>query len=107
MPRSSPGRPLSLTAASIASARSVFAVHSGLDHGSDVAILENPASDLPCFSDGDIDHRAGQVVGRNHLIGEQQLKRRVDCAQQPVAEIRFLTRLHGIDIRGPEYVNAW
>lgn len=50
------------------------------------------------------DHGAGQVVSGNHLIGEQHPKRRVDRAQQPVAEIRFLTRLHGVDLRGPEYV---
>ena len=40
-------------------------VHSGLHHGSDLAFLENPSSCLPRFPDGDIDHGAAQVVGRN------------------------------------------
>jgi hypothetical protein len=61
-----------------------------LDHGSDVAVLENQASGLPCFADGNIHHGARQVVGRNDLIGEQHPKQRVDRAQQPVAEVRFL-----------------
>src|SRR5437016_3332330 len=89
---------------SIRAREPVFTVNSGLQHGSDVTVLENLASGLPCFPDGDIDHGAGQVVSGNHLIGGQHPKRRVDRAQQPVAEIRFLTRLHGVDIRGPEYV---
>src|SRR5579863_9439142 len=78
----------------------------GFDHGADVTVLENPAADLPRFADDDIDHRAGQVVGSNHQIGEEQLKRRVDRPQQAVVEVRFLTRLHGVDIRGPKYVNT-
>jgi hypothetical protein len=77
-----------------------------IDYRADVTVLENQASGLPCFPDGDIHHGAGQVVGRNRLIGEQHPKRRVDHSQQPVAEIRFLARLRGVDIRGPKYVNA-
>ena len=61
-----------------------------LDHGSDVAVLENQASGLPCFAHGNIHHGVRQVVGRNDLIGEQHPKQRVDRAQQPVAEVRFL-----------------
>ena len=34
-------------------------IESSLDHGSDVAVLENQASGLPCFANGNIDH--GQV----------------------------------------------
>lgn len=75
-------------------------IESLLDHGSDVAVLENQPSGLPCFADGNFHHRARQVVGRNHLIGEQRPKQRVDCAQQPVAEVRFLPGFHGIDNAG-------
>ena len=38
----------------------------GLDHGSDVAVLENPAAPFSCFSNYDIHHGPGQVVGPNH-----------------------------------------
>jgi predicted translin family RNA/ssDNA-binding protein len=44
------------------------------------------------FVDGDIHHRAGQVVGPNHLIGEQYPKHRVDPAQQAIAEVTSTTR---------------
>ncbi len=61
---------------------------------------------LPSSADGNIDHGPGQVVGPNHLVGEHDPEERVDCAQQAVAEIRFLPRLHRVDVRGPEDVNA-
>ena len=48
----------------------------------------------------------GDIVGRNDLIGEQQPERRADCAQQPVAEIRLLSRFHGIDAGRLEDVEA-
>jgi hypothetical protein len=76
------------------------------DHGLDVTVLENEAWALACSPDGGLHHGAGQVVGPNHLVGEQQPKRRVDRAQQAVAEIRFLARLRGVDVRGPEEINA-
>ena len=75
------------------------------DHGSDVAVLENLTSSVSSL-DGDVHHGMCQVVGTNHLVRKHQLKRGVDGAQQPIVEIRFLPRLHGIDIRGPEEVNA-
>ena len=75
------------------------------DHGSDVAVLENSTSGISSL-DGLVHHGTCQVVGPNHLVRKQQLKRGVDGAQKPIAEIRFLPRLHGIDICGPEEVNA-
>ena len=48
----------------------------------------------------------GQVVSPNHLVGKQHPKHGVDSAQEPVAEIRFFPRLHGIDMRGPKDVDA-
>jgi hypothetical protein len=77
-----------------------------LDHGPDVTVLENRASVLPCSPDGNIQHGPGQVVGPNHLVVEQHPKCRVDPAQQAVTEVRFPSRLHGVDLRGPEEVNA-
>src|ERR1700686_5340532 len=76
-----------------------------LDHGSDVAVLENLGSKVSSL-DGDVHHGACQVVGTNHLVRKQQLKRGVDGAQKAIAEIRFLPRLHGIDVGGTEEVNA-
>ena len=76
------------------------------DHGSDVMVLENLASALPCSPKGNIHHGSRQVVGPNHLVGEEQSKRGVDRAQETVAEIRFLPQLHRVDVRGPEDVKA-
>src|SRR4029077_2504788 len=73
-----------------------------LDHGPDVTVLENRASVLPCSPHDNIHHGPRQVVGSNHLVGEERSQRRVDCAQEAVAEIRFLSRLHRVDVRGPE-----
>src|SRR5260370_9540842 len=77
-----------------------------LDHGSDVTVLENPTSTLS-FLDGDVHHFTCQVIGTNHLVRKQQLKRGVDGAHQSIAEIRFLPRLHGIDVRRPEEATDW
>src|SRR5260370_41587166 len=74
-------------------------------HGSNVAVLGNPASAVSSL-DGDVHHGACQVVGTNHLVRKQQLKRWVDGAQKAIAEIRFLPRLHGVDVCGPEKVNT-
>ncbi len=51
------------------------------DHGSDVTVLENKGSVLRCFLYGDLQHSPGQIVGTNHLVGEQQPKRWVDRTQ--------------------------
>ena len=75
------------------------------DHGSDITVLENPASAVGSL-DGDVHHGACQVVGTNHLVRKQQLKRGVDGTQKAIGEIRFLPRLHGVDVRGPEEVNV-
>ena len=80
-------------------------VTQGVGHRSDVTVLENEARTISGSPDGYIHHGAGQVVGSDYLIGEQHSKRGVDCAQDAVAEIRFLPRRHGVDIRGPEKVN--
>ena len=68
--------------------------------GSDVTVLENPPSALlPLHAQSDIHHGPGQVVGRNDLVGKQHAKGGVEPTQQAIAEIRFLPRLHGIDVR--------
>src|SRR5229473_3134414 len=77
-----------------------------LDYSSDVTVLENRTSALPCSAYGDFYHGPGQVVGPNHLVGEQHPKRGVDRAHKAVAEIRFLPRLHGINVRRSEEINA-
>ena len=74
--------------------------------GSDVTILKNKASRFFPNADDDVHHGSGQVVGPNDLIGEQHPKSRVDRAQQAIAQIRFLARLHRIDIRGSEDINT-
>jgi hypothetical protein len=51
-----------------------------LDYSSDVTVLENRTSALPRTAYGDIYHGPGQVVGPNHLVGEQQPKSGVDRA---------------------------
>ena len=96
-------RALPLNARSLAESRPLRLKR--LDHGSDVSVLENRALALACSADGGIHHRPGQVVGPNHLVREQHPKRGVDRSQQAVTEIRFLSRLHGVDVRRPEEVN--
>src|SRR5580704_10653330 len=75
------------------------------DDRSDVTVLENPTSALNS-SDGNVHHGTCQVVSANHLVWKQQAKRRVNGTQQAIAEIWFLTRLHRIDVCGPEEVNT-
>jgi cytochrome b561 len=82
------------------------AVRSRLDHGANVTVLQNHSSGLPSSPDGNIYHGTGQIVGANYLVGEQHPKDGVDPAQQAVAEIWFLPRFHGVDVRGPEDVSA-
>jgi hypothetical protein len=76
-----------------------------LDNGLDVAVLENVPSSISCSLHRDIHHGSGQVVGSNDLVGEQP-KRRVDRAQQAIAEIWFPPPRHRVDVRGSEDVNA-
>ena len=45
-----------------------------------------------------LDHRSGQVVGRNDLVGKHHPEHRVDCAQQTIAHIGLPTRLHGVNV---------
>jgi hypothetical protein len=71
-----------------------------LDHRPDVTVFENPEWLFP--NSPHDDHAAGQIIGPNYLVREQHAKYGIDCPQQAVAEIRFLPRLHGIDVRGPE-----
>jgi hypothetical protein len=77
-----------------------------LGHGSDLTVLENWASVLPCSADGGIYHGPRKIVGANHLVGKQYPKRGVNRAQQAVAEIWFLPWLDRVDVRGPEDVNV-
>src|ERR1700722_19083112 len=77
-----------------------------LNQGPDVTVLENQALTVLCWPDGDIDHGPSQVVGPNHLVRKQHPKRWVERTHKPVGEIRFLPRLHGVDVRWPEDVNV-
>src|ERR1700682_1202773 len=81
-------------------------LHSRVDHGANVTVLQNHSSVLPSSPDGDIHHGTGQVVGANYLVGEQHAKHRVDSAQQAVAKIRLLPRLYRVDVRGSEDVHT-
>src|ERR1700758_3829183 len=76
-----------------------------LDHGSNIAVLQNQDLALLRLSQHKIPHGASQIIGANDLVREQHPEYWVDRAQQPVAEVRFLPRLDGVDIRRPEKVN--
>src|ERR1700733_5199687 len=77
-----------------------------LGHGADVTVLENKFPMLASSPEVNLNHRSGQIVSPNHLVREQYPKRGIDCAQQTVTEIRFFPWLDGVDVRGPEDVNA-
>src|SRR5580693_8121256 len=77
-----------------------------LDHGSDIAVLQNQALALVRLSQHKIHHGAGQIISANDLVREQHPKNGIDRAYQSVVEVRFLPRLDGVDIRGPEKINA-
>src|ERR1700719_4401567 len=91
---------------SAGSAQSLAELHSRVDHGANVTVLQNHSSVLPSSPDGNIHHGTGQVVGANYLVGEQHAKHRVDSAQQAVAKIRLLPRLYRVDVRGSEDVHT-
>jgi len=76
------------------------------DDSPDVMILKNPVFALRCFLDDDVHHGTRQVVGPNHLVGEEHPKRRLARAHEPVAEIRLLPGLYGVDVGGPEDIHA-
>src|SRR5438445_7951128 len=77
-----------------------------LNHRPDITVLKNRVPRRAISPHDNIDHRSGQVVGPNHLVREESPKYRVDRAHNPVAEIRFLPWLHGVDVRRSEDVNA-
>src|ERR1700719_4458873 len=77
-----------------------------LYHGPDIVVLEHRCAALLCSSHGDVDHHSCQIVGSDHLAGKQHPKYGIDRAQQSVAEIRLLPRLHGIDVGGAKDVNG-
>jgi hypothetical protein len=64
-----------------------------IGEAADVTVLENQRSAFSSASHGDIHHRSGQVVGTNHLVGEQDPKCGIDRAQEAIAEIRLPARL--------------
>ena len=69
-------------------------------HGEDVTVFENEALALSTFSEYDIHHGFGQVIGANHEVGKQQTKHRVGHPQQAVAEIGLFPWLNGVDVGG-------
>jgi hypothetical protein len=50
----------------------------GIGHCPDFSVLKNQAFVFVFSPDGDVHHCSGQVVGGNHLVGEQPPKDRVD-----------------------------
>jgi hypothetical protein len=82
------------------------AVHSRIGYGSDVEVLESSRLRLPLFSGPQHPPSPGPTRRPESLGLEQHPERGIDRAQQAVAEIRLLARLHGVNIRGPKYVNA-
>src|SRR5580704_11846067 len=72
----------------------------GTGYCPDFSVLKNHAFALALSRDGSIYHCPHQVVRWNYLVGGQPPKDGVNGAQKPVTEIRFLPRLHGIDVGG-------
>ena len=72
------------------------------DHGSDVAVLEDRAPALPRSGYPSTHHGPAQAVGPYHPVGEKHPKRRIDRTQEAATAVRFLPRLLGVDVRGPE-----
>ena len=77
----------------------------GLRNRADIAVLKDLSLGFRYFLDDNFNHDAGQIVGWNDLIGEQQPERGLNGAQKPVAEIGFLPWLHRIDIRRSEEID--
>src|SRR5690242_840241 len=77
-----------------------------LDHGSDIPVFEDQALALLCLSKHNIHHCPAQIVSANYLVRKQQSKHGIERPYHPVTEIRFLSRLHRVDVRGPEKINA-
>ncbi len=50
----------------------------GLAHGSDITVLQNHGFSTPSSPDDGFDHNPCQVVGPNHLMGEQRAKYWID-----------------------------
>jgi hypothetical protein len=73
-----------------------------LDQGSDVTVLQDQIFAFACSLDDSIHHAASQIIGTDHLIGNQQPEHGIDCAQQAIAEVWFFAGLHGIDVSGTE-----
>jgi len=71
--------------------------------GLDVAVLENEPSTFTRSTHRNIHHGS---LGSNYVVGEQQSKRRVDRAQQAIAEIWFPPRRHRVNVCVSEDVMA-
>ena len=77
-----------------------------LCHGQDIVVLEHRCAALLCPSHGDVDHHPCQVIRADYLTGKQPPKYGIDRAQESVAEIGLLPRLHGIDVGGAKDVSG-
>src|SRR5579863_3951349 len=77
-----------------------------LDYRSDVAVFKYSVGAFHCFPNHNVHHGPRQVVGRNHLVGEQHPKYRVNSTEKPVAEIRLLPRLDRVDIGRSKYIDV-
>ena len=80
--------------------------HLRLDHGLYISVFEYQALALLCVSKHNIHHCPAQIISANYLVRKQQSKHGIERAYQPVTEIRFLSRLHRVDVGGPEKINA-
>ena len=71
-----------------------------------LTVLENQRPAFSSASHGDIHHRSGQVVGANHLVGEQHSKCGIDRAQEAIAQIGLPAGLDWVDVRGSAPASA-
>jgi hypothetical protein len=77
-----------------------------LDHRPDVSVLQDQSSGI-ILAHGNVHHSPSQIVSRNHQIGEDHPKGGVNRTQQSIAEIRFLSRLNGVNVGGSEDIGVW
>src|SRR4029077_8726361 len=71
-----------------------------------VTVLQNECSALSNAPHSSVLHRSGQIVGTNHLVGEQHAEYGIDRAKQAIAHIRLPARLDGINICGAKDVHV-
>src|ERR1700724_675137 len=76
-----------------------------IDHPSNVMVFKDPTFMLHSFGNSDVHHCLAQLVCSNHQVWKRHAKRGVDCTEDTVAEIRFLTWFYRIDVGRSKDVN--